>query len=1371
MTYSWLKGGQFRVLWVLPVVVVATSVAVEVSPARAQSQPASALEMTISPWTPEAFKALKAWRAGDVTQTRWAADELARNARNETARRDAAVLQAMLLMQSTARNDSRDGLVHLDALLRQDPGLAGRPDCCLARGYAHATLHDSTLALEQFLLALQGYERENALDSQARTWIALADAWAAHNEWMTLIPGAPAPTPHAPEEVRSYRRARIEELLSKADALLTQIGGPNAEPAGRRHVLEAPASIDLALCRALQRDPATAGEGRARLERIVESGGTTRAWARAALELARVRETNQDLPGAEELLDRVAHARLGPDSDEATERLTALHDPRLQLEFPRQCAPDQAVKIEITGRHVTKVELELRRVDLVEHLSANQGRLVEAKLATDGAVAHTETVELKASGQERRAQVSFSVSAGEFVLTCRGVAADQREVRVQRLLIASPWHAAGWLNGDAAVIAALDAAEQPVGDAEVQFWLAGMIVPQRTRLANGTAVFRVPADARLAQAQSWCAVLRGPQGAAFLQGQRSGPEENKPIAAFAADRMEVAPGSELQVVGALLDDGPLPADGRIEVEVRDATDQLRLRRAAELSAARTFKVSIPIVPEMSGVLHLVGRAGGRVVENARSPLTFRIESPTEADFDAVPEMAAYWDNWSHPFLQGTVTARYPWGTPLRSIAAQAQFRVTELPTPDNPHEHALLPFSNMGQVDAAGCFRFTQSLADVKVTGDRPIAVGILGTAVGWDGRERSGYTEAIWGPRPAHAWIDLAPATVTVGQPAGIDLHWFDPLKNVSQLPHRVRIEGPEKCELKLAPGLEGLRSDTWRPNLAGRYRASAEFQMRDSEPLLAVLEFEVAPATTAQPAAPMVTLRAERRGPDSAPSIAVQLDHAPTGPLLILLDDGQPLAALFTAKSDGPIILMPPPGCGRGTLSAWRFEQGRLRLLAEGRLTPQPERHVTLDLKTAGAAPQPGGRVTILVQTTKPAPSGLTAVARLIPAASAGGVPWQPGLGDRNARVPERPRRFANSAGPALEPADHSDVELAELEGAVVPALFEGMTLSADSRPLLNGRARFEISLPENPDIYRVVVSIWGAEGVLGTGDIEVSTANALDLRLDAPRRLASGDRTVAGLMVRNLTAAPQAITVTATGGGAIALDDLYAVTNADPAAPAGSVAMRVPPRTTAWVRARMEAGAPGSGTVRFHVSNSAAQADRSAVVEVEGGVTAPATAPGTTVNMRRTLYVLTPAPTKNRPQTTLTPQEDSSYWERTPAGPDEHIPTGAKLLVSEEFDVGEQPQVVRWEQHLPALARTDAHKSGLVRPGGRLLSQTSDQAAYVAENARGTIRHEYLIVPVRPGACQFRAPEISIGGRNVRVILEAGQARLMVVESSAP
>lgn len=1351
--------------------VICTAVFAGGAAARAQSQPAQSPAVTLTaPWTPESLKALKAWRLGDHTQARFAADEMTRNARDGRVRRDAAAITAMLLMDSDSRADCQEGRGRLDALAREEPGILGRPDCCLAYGLAQRTLFETTSAISQLLAAEQGYAAENAFDAQARTWIALADAWSVHNEWPAVIPTAPTPQPRSPEDARRYRRARIEELLGRAEKLVQQMGSGLDDPRGPRFIPEAPVSIELSLCEALLADPATRTEALQRLDKLTSGAATTRSWARAGLTLSRIREQSGDQAGASALLDRIAQARLGETSDQASARLTALREPRLEIIAERQQTAARPATLRVTAHHVERALLEVRRIDLAAHLTANQGRLAEGKLPTDGATQFAREIEFAAEpGQS--AEISFEAPAGEYVVCVRGNGPDKTEISSKRLLIMSHLQAAGWMAGEAAAIWAKRDDGSAVSGAEVQFWLAGAYVPTKASLTDGVAIVKAPSDPRLAREKQWLALLRSTDGAALCLGTRAGPGELPLPVALIAERDVIRVGEELRILGVLLDDAPLADEERVEVEVRDATDALRFRRTAGVSAARTFSVNVPINEEMIGVMHVVARRGARMLDNTRGRLTFSVPSPEEADFDVLAGRAQTWETPDHPFIRGEFTGMYPWGTAVRDAVAQTRYRITELPTEDEPRESPRMPSSRMGKTDRTGRFSYLESLADYKIDGQRPVAVGAWSTFIGWDGRAREGFAETIFGQRPAHAWIDVEPRQPRAGQDVRLRLVWFDPLNKLTNMPTTVSITGPQSVEAPFAPAMEGLRSTAWRPLEPGDYEATVTLAVRGGAALNVRRRFVVLPATTSQPALPEARLQAAFENGSDGRRVQLHLTPAPDGPLLVLLNDLNPVCARVIEGRAGQLqaALSIPDGIWRGTASVWVWSGDAPQLIAQMPVLPDEKRRVALNVSFDHAAVAPGKTVEVQMGSARPVNSGLTVIARLISASDQGGVGWHAGQSPE-ITVAERGAEFSafGAADDATQPRKGREVEL---QADVVRALFEGGSLWADSRALLNGRARFQVRMPDRPGAYRLLTSVWGAEGLLGTDVTELDAVAPLDVRLDAPVRMLVGDRTVAGCVLRNPAEEPVQVRVQASGSTDVSVDDLVLITGAkDVPSDGPGLVLEIPALATAIVRARIEGNSPGTGTVGMTVRCGVTEIQRSAEIQVAPAEVQSASAPLTTIKMRRTVYLLSPAPKAGARPTIGVLGETPGDWVRTPLAANERVATGTRLLVVEEFDLGDAPHALRWQQRLPLNARTDIHKTIIARAAGRQVSRGASEQVYAAEGQKGRLVHEYLIMPVRPGACRFSPPLVDLDGQRATVVFESGTPTL-VVDDLAP
>jgi hypothetical protein len=833
-----------------------------------------------------------------------------------------------------------------------------------------------------------------------------------------------------------------------------------------------------------------------------------------------------------------------------------------------------------------------------------------------------------------------------------------------------------------------------------------------------------------------------------------------------------------------------------------------------------------------GHLRVIVRLDGEVLENVFSPLRAWVApvdaAPFRLDCDLPPwasparksisgQIKATYP-WGTPIAGSSVRARFrAWGLPTaQPVAAQSHPLSRDLRLDEEGKCDFVIPLAD-----------FNLPLTDilpVKGLPEGPLAVAAWVDAAGWDGRYAHGSAETLVCPEQVYLRLRCETLAPRAGEPLYVSVEWFDPVGLAAGVRPALaaRRDGQPPTQLELTPATHGLVSRAWRPPAPGIYELIATLPLDEGRVVTALDTIRVAGEPVASPpdlAPPAFDARFIWH--EGRPHVRVSLDGEQRHPVLVLAESGDPLAARQLPSLDGATeLLLPLPGQSQGltrVLLATPGSEG-IQVLGVTDIACASDRALTLSLSVDPADVAPNATVEIVAscrRAGRPA-RGTTLTARLVDVTRAGEL--QSLSGETHPKPPLLPTgiEVVSSGQPSATAAASGAVrnvipETRELPAALTRALFEGATLWVETRPSSDGAATFAVPLPAKPGRYRLIVMAQTPDGACATETQDLDTRGGVQLAAHMPDHLTVGDRSVATLVITNAEPTAAQARVTFDAGAGLQVEQVRradqqagvepsafdtsprTARDQTPSDAAGanararrdaasqesgdrtSLSVTLPPSATITLRASVEAARPGTGTAVLTAdiqgTRRSAQASYTVHADVTDGAGSPAPSDKTIVVTRR-LFRLEADSVAGH----VTLGEDENAHRERPEGqrvdvePGARISPGQLLLVQEEFTLEQPLTQVEWTQRVPGNCHTHAGEwSDLRRIGTRreLQLQTFTHTAAWLAAGRQHVR-EYVIVPVRAGACRFPPPEVRADGVPVRVQVEQAVERVLVTGS---
>lgn len=1324
-------------------------------------------------WSAEARPALEAYARGDVAKARQECAAILDGASAGPLRRDAAAIQSLILLTSEGRSEARDGRARLGELAAEDATLADRPECALALGIGALTLQESPAALDHLDRAAAGFRRAGDSARELAALTALAEAWSAHNEWPNTPAGLGVATPDGPEAARQLRRRQIERLRQRVDEL------PQHETAAQ--------SIALTLADLLLRSDDTSAEGAAIFAELAAATPVTPAAARAALRLAELRSDSGDAAAALELLERVAKLGPAPLAGEAARKLAEARAARIEILTPTEIAADAAAPLHLRVRNLASVEVEVRAVD-VEAWLVSPRRGDESALPDSGAVAFTARLETGAAlpsawdSVASGAGASLRLAAGGYVLIAAARAADGRELRVQRLLIATGIRgvcaigrerAVAWVAArpDAVAGAPLGATGGADAPPSVKFWMQRSFAPQRHELAGGVASFRLPAEASVMREKGWYCLFRAGDHLALCRGEHDRAAVGlRERAALLVGPNTVSVGETIYVAG-WLTGGAANAAGEAELELVDALDRVAARAKCAISTSGMFSAEFRATPEMADRhLSVVVRRGGRVAESllaGRSTYVRPLDAPRTTVDLRIPRRLM----GDAPLLSGAVSAAYPWGSPMAGAAVTMTLRGARLPTTASESVLVSAPATWKAQLDSDGRMTFTQPVGGLQLP-DGPLALGVWAEVRAADERAAVATEYALAAPAPAWAWITTDPLNPRAGSPVRFDFGWFDPTGAPLSGEARADIvtAAGSGASLPLTLGDWGLRSGAWRPPGEGAYSVEVSAPRAAGGPVAASQPIDVAPPTSLDTAARASTLLSDARQVGAAGDrVSVRLAGAADAPLLLLAEQGDPVAlgVVAAAARAGEVEVSARLNSGAASLAAVGWVGDRAQVMTDSPID-RADADLQLELSPASDEPRAGEsfrvRVALCHRDGSPATDkSADVLLRLADAQDGRAVRWVPGAPREIADYDTFGFQLAESGAPPgasdarARPLRRGDVVCAE-DAAV---LLSGATAWCGTAALRDGVAHIDVPLPADAGWARLGAVAVTADGRVARKSLLLRVGGAVGVRLDAPTRLAIGDRSVVAVRLDARGEAESKAEIRWKLGDGLRLERQRRVSRGSSVEiPRAEVTpVDVPGNAPVWIVATVEAVRAGDATVRADVSSDGRTTSRERVVRVEADTPPPA---GDVLPVRRWVYRYTTGG--------IDGPADAPAGAWIPLNAGDTLRPGQRVIVREQIQISGGLRDVNWAQALPATCYPLDVDPPDVKAIGRRLPESLDEISYRADSVpAGEVRHEYALAVVRPGACRIPAPRISAAGRPLAVAV--APAELTIVVSDEP
>jgi hypothetical protein len=1336
-------------------------------------------------WSPTVTGALAAYRAGPWADAQQLSEQLLKASAAAEVRRDAVVIQAFCLLRSPARTDQTDGRARLTQLQEEDPTLRDEPECNLAYGSAQTALHETPEALESLERAAEGFAAQRLPNRQLGALVALARAWAVHNDWGRMSARFTFRRPQNPDEAAAARRSQIEALRARAAAL------PGHE--------DAIAQIDLILGQYLLGAARTADEGRGMLAHLAESALPTAAGSEAAFVLAEHDEQAGRPSAAAALYERLQAEGHDAWQRRAGDRLRELTQPQLVVEAPQRVPTGQAITLHVRARDIDRARVEVRRVDVHEWLANRQTRASDAFLPDSGSVQFVQ--ELDTHAPQKHAwwdsdadgtPLRFAAPPGGYAVVVRGSDTKGQEHKVKRLLLVSdlssvcfvgPRFVAVWAAAPRGS-AAGEESEAPELKPTVTFWMHGSYVAVQAPVVAGVARFPLPNEARVMQDKRWVCLVQAGEQVAVCRGrleeaasERDGTAQVLMIGGPATAEV----GASVYVSGMVLDAARPGGPPALQLRVLDTLDQVVAVRDVPVSAGGAFSMTMPVGSELAGRhIRVIPSLDGRVAENVAGRVTAGVPATDTPQFRIHCEVPR-WIPAENPDLSGDVSIECSWGTPPPGARVVCRWQAVQLPTTESNDAPVFgRSFSREGYVDATGHYRLALPLSPTYFGLSRgPLAVRLEIEAHFWGSWEEKDSVDLLLGPRPPHAWLTHEPAEPTTGQEVRFRAGWFDPgslaVADVPEL--EVRCADRILARLPLLADPDGLKSEAWWPPEPGEYEAAVSIPVLDREALQlrAAVTVHAASASSAS-ATPRVQCDAHFARQDGRDGVRVRLGGESATPLAVLAAAGDPLGGVGIGRLSGLTEVFLPLDaksaiCTRVVVVG--TSDAGTQLLATEPVAADPARSGELRLEATTQPVWPGtlAQVTARLEPAGQAMRGTVVTARLtdVGAAYSGHGPFS-----RERDEPAGVTPGIAIVGPEGELPTGTGGAAYALPPLLRSALSQGETLWCGVADLEAAGSTLSVPVPNRPGVYRLLATAVAPDGAVAQGTVLLDARHGLRVRPDVPRHLTVGDRTRVSVLVESGERSPVEAELRLDAGSGLHVESLAVVAPnglIEGARAGEAVPLHLAAHGYLWVHATVEASRAGSGTVVVEVSAGHAESRSERPYEILN-LAAAEPAPRA-VQIKRTLVIWTPldqdqAASQPAPDSLDKPEESHRQWIPAPWSPNDRLVPGQYLDVREEFTLSEPSLGAIWTQRVPATCtaiRLTPRDSGPI--GLRELGRGDELRFRVSPLAPGPHAHQYYLVVVRPGAAVLPPPDLRSGETPIPVTVVPAEVRLIAVE----
>lgn len=1325
-------------------------------------------------WTPDAASLLELVDSGRIPEAGELAAARLRGERDPALRRDLRAIIAIAALRQPERALRVEGQTQLYALIHDYPPLAARGECRLALGISALALDDTPAALEHLSVAANDLEARGKTGGFADALENLASAWIRHADWERTPTRFGVKPPAGPDQARAIRSRQIEILQTRAAKL--PLSG-------------APARIALVTAIAALSDDSQRPAAEMALERLLAGEPRDRVAASAAMALAEIYDAAGRRADVLRVLKIAANSDDGVLAAAAHDRLTAFHQPAIEVLSPLEIAPGEGAPLAVRTRNIVQLSAEIRRIDLGMWLQERQGRFLPAQLATSGSAvsSHSWTPARSSTGDWWDSPTDHAPrlphESGAYVLELRGEAAGEHRdpIVVRRLITVSNLRAAALVGRDRACVWAVSRSGQPVpGKLRGRFWMFGSFQPTKFELVGGIGALKLPGETSVLRDRRWSMLLEGDDGPLILQGSVAGDLNDAGSAGAYILTGAIDPtrsGDHLILSGALLRDPPAAIGAAPEpysIVVSDAAGESIESAPVRITESGLFAAEVDLSRAASRRnLSAVLRRGPRSLANVagRFQLPGTDDDTTDARLEIEPEA-------SEPGMIGEeigfrLRSTYPWRTAIGHAALTWGSRWVALPTDDAPAWGAAQQVSERGVLDDAGVQRIGVACEPASLT--TPTLLGVWATSMGWDGRRSAAFRQILLGPKASHAWLIVDPPVVRASEPMRLEAGWILPSNAPCDFWPSVRVQrgDAESIDLPLRAEPRGVRTIDWRPSEPGDYAATLQWPREASAISL--------PAASTRFRIEARSRAAGRLSGGEFRARAVRRDGKPVCELEYAAEtSGESLAAILLDTSD-PIMFVPLDGTTKSATIPLRSENpsrvlfarwrdGRLTRLAEAEVESQIAGAIRISTSAEIATAKPGDTTLVSVSVHAPPDAGrVSVVARLVAVGSESMTNWA-GANWRDDQIREASLSLATAPLPATETTAAKNTDWSQRDPArsIQEQFFaDGQTIWTDLRNVENGQAQFAVPVPQAPGGYRLLLLAAAKDAAPGFTEKQIIARDGHVLRVFAPIDYRAGDRVQ--IAVQATAADPRR----ATPGGTLAVKleaggllvfEAPAVSGAAVSS-AGELTLQVPADGEAVTLLTVEAIRTGETTLRFSCPGSEANAVQQVV-----RITGPETRESRDTKLRVTRTLIRMDPTEE-PEAAQTPSPSDDHlfgrnWVRVPIeAADERLRPGTVLLVREDVEISSSGEFT-WQQQMPANCVSILERPPKTPEVAPIQNRRAGSIDFAGRVSKGRTTHEYLIVTTRSGSCEFPPPIVTRDGKLCGVEMVGGDTRLTVL-----